>query len=68
MRKYKYRIYIYIYVNAFTLTNIYLNLRLAWNLINDMNKKETETMIEKYTSENRDLIAQNAKRQVNYYY
>jgi hypothetical protein len=40
-----------------------LNYTLAWNLINDKDKKETEALIAKHLSENRDVIARNRRKQ-----
>jgi len=36
---------------------------LAWNLINDVNTKETEALINKYVSENKETIANNKRKQ-----
>ena len=36
---------------------------LAWNLINEVNTKETEALVAKYANEHKDVIANNKRKQ-----
>ncbi|PKY43724.1 CDK-activating kinase assembly factor [Rhizophagus irregularis] len=47
------------------LYNDYLEMveEIAWNLINDKDKKETEALMNKHLNENRDIIARNRRKQ-----
>lgn len=48
---------------TYFLTSVLLNYTLAWNLINDKDKKETEALMAKHLNENRDIIARNRRKQ-----
>ncbi|CAG8439780.1 531_t:CDS:2 [Funneliformis mosseae] len=47
------------------LYNDYLEMveEIAWNLINEVNKKETEALIDKFANENKEIIAHNKRKQ-----